>query len=67
MNNLEKILSQRGITKSDLARQLNVSRQRVNNWTRNKNYPSKKYIKLISSFLGVSIEELFYNGNNNDK
>jgi transcriptional regulator with XRE-family HTH domain len=61
MNNLNEILYQKRITKSDLARALNVSRQRVNNWTQNKNYPQKKYIKLISNFLGVSIEKLFYN------
>ena len=61
MNNLEKILKQQSVTKSELARQLNVSRQRVNNWTRGKNYPSRNLVKLISAYLKVPIDKLFFN------
>jgi transcriptional regulator with XRE-family HTH domain len=60
MNNLEKILKQQNVTKSELARQLRVSRQRVNNWTRGKNYPARELIKLISAYLKVPIDKLFF-------
>ena len=60
MNNLEKTLKQQNITKSELARQINVSRQRVNNWTRGKNYPSRNLIRLISAYLKVPIDKLFF-------
>ncbi len=62
MNNLKKILQQQGVTQSELARQLNISRQRVNNWTRNINYPDIKHIKLVSIYLKVPIDKLFFNG-----
>ena len=62
INNLEKVLNQQGVTKSSLARELSVSRQCVNNWTRGKNYPNKKMMKLVSAYLEVSIEKLFFNG-----
>jgi len=61
MNNLNEILYQKRITKAELARQLNVSPQRVNNWTQGKNYPRRKYIKLISVYLNIPIDKLFFN------
>lgn len=62
MNNLEEILYQKHISKAELARQLNVSPQRVNNWTQDKNYPQRKYMRLMSIYLNIPIEKLFFNG-----
>ena len=62
MNNLNKILKRKNIKEIDLAQHLGVTRQCVNRWTHNINYPNKKYIKAISDFLNVSIEELFFSG-----
>ena len=61
MNNLSKILQVKNIKEIDLANFLGVTRQCVNRWTHDLNYPSKKYIKAISIFLDVSIEDLFFN------
>ena len=61
MNNLNEILYQKRITKAEFARQLKITPQRVNNWTRGINYPNRKYIKLIADYLEVSIDKLFYN------
>lgn len=57
---LEKILKQQNITKSELARVLNVSRQRVNNWTRYKNMPNTEMIKRISAYLKEPINKIFF-------
>jgi transcriptional regulator with XRE-family HTH domain len=60
MNKLKKVLEQQGVTQSELARQLKVSRQRVNRWVRGLNDPDKKQIPIISAYLKVSIEKLFF-------
>lgn len=60
MKNLNEILYQKRITKAQLARQLKITPQRVNNWTQGKNYPDKKLMKQISVYLNVSIDELFF-------
>jgi DNA-binding XRE family transcriptional regulator len=60
MNNLNKTLKQQGVTQSELARQLKVTRQCVNNWTRGINLPNMKLIKLVSIYLKVPIDKLFF-------
>lgn len=60
MNKLNEILYQKRITQAELARKLKVSPQRVNNWIHGKNYPNRKYMKLISEYLDIPIDELFY-------
>ena len=60
MNNLKKVLQQQNVTQSELARQVKVTRQCVNNWTRGINYPGMKLIKSVSDYLKVPIDELFF-------
>lgn len=57
---LEKILKQQNISQADFARHIGVSRQAVNYWVKGKNYPSKKLIKMISAYLKVPIDKLFF-------
>ena len=59
-NNLLKVLNQQSVTQSELARQLKVSRQCINNWTRGINYPGMKLIKQVSDYLKVPIDKLFF-------
>jgi len=60
MNNLKKAIEQKNIREVDLAKYLKISPQRLNNWTRGKNYPGIKYMKLISEYLNKSIKKLFF-------
>ena len=60
MNKLKKTLEQQGVTQSELARQMKVTRQAVNNWTRGISYPNMKLIKSVSEYLKVPIGKLFF-------
>ena len=60
MNNLKKVLNQQGITQSELARAIGVTRQCVNRWMQGLNYPNIEHIKQVSNYLKVSIKKLFF-------
>ena len=60
MNNFKKVLNQQGITQSELARAIGVTRQCVNRWMQGSNHPNIKHIKQISAYLKVSIKKLFF-------
>jgi len=60
MNNLEEILYQKRITKAELARQLKITPQRINNWVNGKNYPKRIIMKQISDYLNIPIDKLFF-------
>jgi transcriptional regulator with XRE-family HTH domain len=57
---LKYYLDKQNISQTELAKRLNISVARVNNWTRGKNYPSAKYIPIISAILNIPIDLLFY-------
>ena len=57
---LKYYLNKSGITQSELARLLGVTRFRVNNWVQGKSYPSAKYIPMISAILNIPIDLLFF-------
>ena len=63
MNKLKKTLEQQGVAQSELARQMKVTRQAVNNWTRGISYPNMKLIKQVSDYLKVPIDKLFFDEN----
>jgi transcriptional regulator with XRE-family HTH domain len=60
MNNLKKTMKIRSITQAELARQLKVTKQCVNNWTRGINYPDYKNMKKVAEYLQVPIGKLFF-------
>ena len=63
---LEKInvlLAQKNLKKSDLARGIGMTPQRVNNWFSRKKLPFE-YISQIAEFLGVSTDYLLNNKDN---
>ena len=54
MNEIEKKIRDKGIFK--VAKELNVSPQRVTNWIRRKSYPLQ-FIRPLSKILNMKIEE----------
>ena len=60
MNTIDKIkheIKMKDIKKTDLAKHLGVTPQRLNNWLLRKNIPFE-YISQIAEFLGVSTDYL---------
>ena len=43
---------------SDLAKSLHVSYQAISNWERNKSYPDKENIIMISNLFNIPLDEL---------
>ena len=46
------------ISQSDLAKSLHVSYQAISNWERNKSYPDKENIIMISNLFNIPLDEL---------
>lgn len=46
------------MSQSDLAKFLHVSYQAISNWERNKSYPDKENIIMISNLFNVPLDEL---------
>lgn len=46
------------MSQSDLARSLHVSYQAISNWERNKSYPDKENIIMISNLFNIPLDEL---------
>ena len=47
-----------GLTQEELADRVYVFRQTISNWENDKNYPDIKSLLLLSSFFGVSLDDL---------
>lgn len=56
--NLHKIVRERGITQSYIAKQLNVVPTTVNAWFRGANYPRYDMLERLAKLLNTSVEEL---------
>ena len=56
--NLINIRKEKGMSQSELADALHLSRQAVSNWERNKSWPGLETLGLIAEALGVSVSEL---------
>ena len=57
---IKSLIKEKKIKKSDLAKYLNITPQRLNNWFLRGNIPSE-YIPKIANFLGVSTDYLLGN------
>ena len=55
---LKKLRSRRGLTQEELAEALFVSRTAISKWESGRGYPSIDYLKEISVFFSVTIDEL---------
>ena len=58
-NNLEKIRKEKGISQEELAKALEVSRQRIGSLENGRYNPSIILAFKISKYFNMSIEEIF--------
>ena len=58
-NQIKALRLQRGITQEALAEQLGISPQAVSKWERNTATPDIQLLPALSSYFGVTIDELF--------
>lgn len=58
--NIKNFREQKGISQSELAEILNVTRQAVSNWETGKTQPDIDTLHKIADILEVSIDELIY-------
>lgn len=58
-NTLEFLLDSNGITKAELAKELSVTRQTINNIVKGK-APSMEVGLKIGKFFGKDVSEIFY-------
>ena len=56
--NLNKIMKQRGISQSSLAKSLGISRASVNAWVKGSATPSLDNLKRIGELLGITVDEI---------
>lgn len=61
MNKLKEVLDEKCINRAMLARKMNVSKQTIDNWLRDKNYPTMKHMIEISKILDMTVIEIFFN------
>lgn len=57
---LEKILHERGIKQSELARRINVDKSLVNKWVKGRHTPSAYFMTKIAHELKLTEQELFF-------
>lgn len=55
---IESILEQRGITKSELAKNTDISTGNLGDWKRGKSAPGAIALSALSKYLGVSVDWL---------
>ena len=55
---LQELRKSRGLTQEELAEALYVSRTAVSKWESGRGYPSLDSLKEISSYFGVTLDEL---------
>ena len=58
MLRLKKILEERGVKQSELAKKLGVSTVSLSNWSTGKSQPSLETVVRICQILDVKLEEL---------
>jgi putative transcriptional regulator len=66
-NRLEELRKKAGITQEELADRLEVSRQTINSLECGRYNPSINLAFRLARFFGVTIEELFVYGEDNDE
>lgn len=59
MINLEEILKEQGRSKTWLAKQMEVSRTTITNWSKGYNSPTIPTLKKLSKVLNIDISEFF--------
>ena len=63
MTKLEKILNEKGIKQTWLAKKIGKTPPELNRWVKGRITPSYDIMHRISEALGISVDELFFNDN----
>jgi len=58
---LKEILDEKCINRAMFSRKLGVSKQTIDNWLRDKNYPTMEHMKQIAKILDMTVIEIFFN------
>jgi len=58
--NMKNFREEKNITQEKMAEDLGVTRQAISNWECGKTQPDLDMLQKISTYLGVSVEELIY-------
>ena len=61
MTKLEKILVEKGLKQSWLAKKINKSPAELNRWVKGKVIPVYANMNKIANALNIPVEEIFYN------
>ena len=56
--NLKFLLKEKNLTKIQLSKELNITRQAINDWTSNNVYPVYDNLIKLSEIFNVSIDDL---------
>ena len=66
MNKLKQLRINKGLTQSELAKQLNIGQSAISKWEKDKTIPDVTTLKSLSAFYGVPIEELLLPANTSE-
>lgn len=58
--NIKKLRTEKNLTQDALAEKINVTRQTISSWENGRTQPDIDMLELLSSALGVGIEEIIY-------
>ncbi len=64
-NKILELRKKKGLSQEQLGEKVDVTRQTISNWELNETTPNPEQLKLLSSVLNVSIDELLDNNINN--
>ena len=64
-NKILELRKKKRLSQEQLGEKVNVTRQTISNWELNETTPNPEQLKLLSSVLNVSIDELLDNNINN--
>lgn len=57
---ISKLISEKGMSQSELAKRVGISKNTVQNWKKDTVYPSLAVIEKICEATGISVEQFFY-------
>lgn len=56
--NLKELLAEKGITQTDLSREIHISQSAVSNWLHNKKEPSIESLWVLADYFNCTIDQL---------
>ncbi len=63
LTKLEKILYERNISQSTIAKKIGVDKSLMNKWVKGRHIPSARFMTKIARELGMTEQEIFFDVN----